>query len=116
MWLLSRCATTDSLTGLSASSARLACTLRVVVLMRDIEHIGADDAGHLAQDGGQTLGIVGLVDVRKVFILRLLAGGVADVVNIEAQRFGEVVEALELQFPKRTKQIQFPIPPAGEQS
>jgi hypothetical protein len=46
--------------------------LRIVVLARDVEHIGADDVGDFGQDRGQTLGVVGLVDVLDVFLLMLL--------------------------------------------
>ena len=40
--------------------------LRVVILARDIEDVGADDVGHVGQDLGQALGVVGLVDVLDV--------------------------------------------------
>jgi hypothetical protein len=46
--------------------------------------------------------------------LCLFAGGIADVVDIETQRFGEIVEALKLHFSKRFKQIQFRVPPADD--
>jgi len=80
---------------------RHARPLGVVILVCDVEDAGADDLRHLRQDGGQALGIVGLVNVGDVFLLCLLALGVANIVDVEAQRLGEIVETLEPQLFKR---------------
>ena len=80
MWLLSRCATTASeMTSLPTlvddrllgDQDRDAGALRVVVLARDVQDVRADDVGHLGQDLGQALGVVGLVDVLDVAVALL---------------------------------------------
>ena len=70
-------------------------TLGVVVLAGHVQDVGADDLGHVGQDLGQALGVVGLVDVLDVALALLFRDRVADVVDVEAQRLGEVVETLE---------------------
>jgi hypothetical protein len=71
--------------------------LGLVVLAGDVEDVGADDVGHIGQDAGQPLGVVGLVDVGDVGGALLGRVGVADIVDVEAQRLGQVVEAVQLQ-------------------
>ncbi len=75
--------------------------LGLVVLAGDVEDVGADHPRHLLQDGGQALGVVGLVDVVDVGPPLRWGPGVADVVDVEAQGLGEVVEAVELEFFQR---------------
>src|SRR5690606_33166946 len=72
-------------------------TLRVVVLAGHVEDVGADDAGHVGQDLGQAVGVVRLIDVLDVALALVLGDRIADVVDVEAQRLGEVVEALQPQ-------------------
>jgi hypothetical protein len=74
--------------------------LRIVVLAGDVEDVGADDVGHVSEDLGQALGVVGLVDVLDVALALLLGDGVADVIDVETERLGEVVEPLELEARK----------------
>ena len=76
-------------------------TLGLVVLAGDVENVGADHVGDLGQDLGQPLGVVGLVDVVDVLAPLRLRLRVADVVDVEAQGLGEVVEAVELELAKR---------------
>jgi hypothetical protein len=73
-------------------------TLRFVVLPGDIENLRTDDRIHIGQYLGQSLSVVHLVDVLDVASLLLLGLGVADIIDIEAQRLGEVVEAMQLKF------------------
>ena len=110
MWLLSRCATTASeitsrpifsTTGCSEIRIVTDRALRIVVLARDVEDVRADDLGHIGQDLGQAVGIVLLVDVLDVAIALFRRHRVADVVDIEAERLGQVVEALKLQARQR---------------
>ena len=60
----------------------------------NVEDIGANDVGHVGQNRGQPFGVVGLVDVGNVGGALLGRVGVADIIDVEAQRFGEVVEAM----------------------
>ncbi len=71
--------------------------LGVVVLAGHVQDVGADDLRHIRQDLGQAIGVVLLVDVLDVATALVLGRGVAHVVDIEAQRLGEVVEALQPQ-------------------
>jgi hypothetical protein len=91
MWLLSRCATTASSCSRTAPDSTLLAggllvdhrllgnedghrrALRIVVLAGDVEDVGADDLGHVGEDLGQAIGVVGLVDVLDV-ALALLFG------------------------------------------
>ena len=72
--------------------------LGVVVLPGDVQHLGADHVGEGGEDVGQSLGVVLLVDVGDVVLL--LPGGfcVTHVVDVEAQRFGQVVEPVQFQL------------------
>src|SRR3546814_2473297 len=63
----------------------------------DVEDVGTDDLGDVGKDLGQPVGVVLFVDVLDVALALVLGDGVAHVVDVEAQRLGEVVEALELQ-------------------
>ncbi|MNC14397.1 hypothetical protein D3C75_621740 [compost metagenome] len=72
--------------------------LRIVVLAGDVEDVRADDLDHIGEDLRQALGIVDLVDVLDVGLLIFRRLGVADVVDVEAQGLGQVVEAMELEF------------------
>ncbi len=74
------------------------CALRIVILPRDVEDVGADDIGHFGEDIGQPLGVVSLVDVLDIFLLMLLAARIADVVDVEAQRLRQVVEPEQLEL------------------
>ena len=71
-------------------------TLRLIVLLGDIEHGGTDHVGEVCQDGGQTLGVVLLIDVSDVVLLFALGFRVADIVDVETQGFGQVVESVKL--------------------
>ncbi|AAW77410.1 hypothetical protein in CLP 5'region [Xanthomonas oryzae pv. oryzae KACC 10331] len=70
------------------------CTLRIVVLTCDIEDVGANDLGHIGQDLRQTISVVLLIDILDVALTLLFGTRITDVVDVEAQRLGEVVEPL----------------------
>ena len=72
--------------------------LGVVVLRSDIENVCADDFGNVRENFCQALGVVDLVDILDIGALVFGAGGITDVVHIETERFGQVIEAIELQF------------------
>ena len=70
--------------------------LRLVVLPGNIQNARAD---HLCQGGqyfGKALGIVLLVDIRNIFLSFLCRLRVANVIDVEAERFCQVVEAVKL--------------------
>ena len=72
--------------------------LRIVVLLGDMQHVRADHLGQLFHDAGQAFGVVLLVDVLDVVALLALGFCVADVVDVEGQRLGQVVEPVEFEF------------------
>ena len=86
---------------------RHAGTLRIVILARDVEDVGTDDVGHVGQDRGQALGVVGLVDVLDVAPALVFRHRIADVVDVEAERLGQVVETLQAQTGDRLDHFQF---------
>lgn len=67
---------------------------RIVVLTGDVNNIGTDDFGHFSEDSCQTIGVVFLVDIFEVLLADVWPFGVADIVNIEGERLGQVVETL----------------------
>jgi hypothetical protein len=75
--------------------------LRIVVLARDIEDVRADDVGHVREDLGQPVGVVLFIDVFDVAITLFRRHRIADIVDVEAERLGQVVETLELQTRER---------------
>ena len=87
----------DSLGGdrLLGDQQRDAGALGIVVLARNVEDVCADQGGDILENAGQALGVVFLVDVFDVFTAMLLALGVTDVVDVEAQRLREVVETVK---------------------
>jgi hypothetical protein len=72
-------------------------TLRVVVLAGHVEDVGTDDLRHIREDLGQAIGVVFLIDVLDVALALVFRDCVADVVDVEAECLGEVVEALQPQ-------------------
>jgi hypothetical protein len=71
--------------------------LRIVVLARDVEDVRADDFGDVGEDLREAIGVVRLVDVLDVALALVLGDRVANVLDVEAERLGQVVETLELQ-------------------
>jgi hypothetical protein len=57
--------------------------------------MGADNIGHVLENLRQTFGVVKLIDIVDISRTLLFGFGVTDVVNIEAQRAGQVVEPVE---------------------
>src|SRR5690554_5054461 len=69
-------------------------TVGLVVLAGNVEDIGADDLDHVWKDLGQTLGIVRLVGVINIGFTLFFGLRVTDIVDIEAQGLGQVVETV----------------------
>lgn len=61
--------------------------LRVIILSCNVEHLCANHVGQGGQNIGQTLRIVLFIDVRDVVPLFSGRFGVADVIDVKAQRF-----------------------------
>ena len=59
-------------------------TLRIIVLLGNVEHRSADHLGQMLHDLGQALGIVLFVNVGDIILLLALRFGIAYVVNIKA--------------------------------
>ena len=72
--------------------------LRLIVLFGDVEHLGPDHVGQGSEDIGQTLRVVLLVDIGDIVLLLPGGLGVAHIVDVEAQRLGQIVEAVKPHF------------------
>ena len=72
--------------------------LGVIILAGDVEDVGADDVRHVAQDFCQPVGIVLFIDVFDVLTARFVADGITNIIHVEAQGLGQVVEPVELEF------------------
>ena len=70
----------------------------VVVLGREVEDSGSDDLCHALEDTLQPFRVVHLIDVSEIFVAVFPALGVADVVYVETQALGKVVEPTEPDF------------------
>ncbi len=66
--------------------------------MGDIENIRPDDVGYVRENLGQAPGVVCLIDVLDVLTPLFRRHGVADVIDVEAQRFCQIVESMEFQL------------------
>ena len=77
---------------------RDAGTMGIVVLMRNIQNVGADDVGDVTQVFGHPRGAVSLVDIADILALLRRRGRIVDVVDvdIEARRLRQVVETVQL--------------------
>ena len=71
-------------------------TLRFVILARHIQDIRPDNGGYISQNLRQPLGIVSLIDVGDVFLALAFGSRVAQVIDIEAERLGQIIETVEL--------------------
>jgi len=60
--------------------------------------IGTDNRRHLSQNLGEAVRRCKPRRCRQCILLRLLALGVADIVDVEAQCLGEVVKTLKLEL------------------
>ena len=69
--------------------------LRLVVLTRDVQNIGADDRAGFAQDLGQPVGVILFVNVGDIAVAVVRGLGVTNIVNTKTQALGQVVEAVQ---------------------
>ncbi|MNI34453.1 hypothetical protein D3C73_884440 [compost metagenome] len=76
-------------------------TLRIVILARHVEDVGADDLSDIGQDLSKPVGVVLFIDVFNVTLTLLFGARVTHVIDVEAQRLGEVVETLQPQARQR---------------
>lgn len=72
--------------------------VRFVVLPSDVQNVGADNASDLVKNFRQPFGVVRLVDVAQIAFLLFGGRDIADIVDIEAERFGQGIKALQAQF------------------
>ena len=72
--------------------------LGVVVLPGDVQHLGADHVGEGGEDQSEPLGVVLFVDIGDVIGEFPGGFGVADIVDIEAERLCQVIEAIQLEL------------------
>ena len=72
--------------------------LRVVILLGNVQHMRTDHLGYPLENAGQSFGVVLLVDVLDVVALLALGFCVADVVDVEGQRLGQVVEPVKFEL------------------
>ena len=72
--------------------------MRLVILTGDIQNVCTNDVDNIGQNLGKPLSIVLFIDVLYVSLLIFRSLGITDVVDIEAQGLGQVVEPMELEF------------------
>lgn len=72
--------------------------LRLVVLFGDIEHLRPDHVRQRRKDLGQAFAVVLPVDIGDIVALFARAAGVADVIDIEAQRLRKIVEPVQIEL------------------
>ena len=85
--------------------------LRVVILLGNVQHMRTDHLGHPLENAGQSFGVVLLVDIFDVVTLFALGLCIADIINVEGQRLGQVVKPVSLSlfcisYPHNTKNPQ----------
>ena len=66
--------------------------------MRNVQDICPNDLGDVRENLPQSLRVVRLIDIFKIFLPVLRRLGETDIVNIETERFGKGVESLKTQF------------------
>ena len=72
-------------------------TLRVIILLGDIQHGGAYHFSYLTKNTGQTLGVILLVNIGDIVLLLPLCFGVAHIIDVKAQGLGQVIKSVQLQ-------------------
>ena len=72
--------------------------LGFVVLPGDVEDVGANHLAGFAQDLREAVGVVFFIDIGDISIFIAVFLRVANIINAQAQAFGEVVESVELDF------------------
>ena len=72
--------------------------LRVVILLGNVQHMRTDHLGHPLENAGQSFGVVLLVDIFDVVTLFALGLCIADIINVEGQRLGQVVEPVKFKL------------------
>ena len=70
--------------------------LRVIILTGNVQNLCADHVGQGGQDFSQSFGIVLFIDIGDVVPLFPRGFGVADIIDVKAQCFGQVVKAVQL--------------------
>lgn len=68
--------------------------------MCDVEDVCVDDFCYVCEDLGEVIGVVLFVDVFDVVLVLFFGYCVVDVVDVEVQGFGQVVEILQVQMGK----------------
>ena len=71
------------------------CALRLVVLLGDAKYFCTDHLGEVGKDIRQTLRVILLVDIRNIVLLLACSLGIAYVVDIKTEGFGQVVKAIK---------------------
>jgi len=83
--------------------------LWLVVLAGDIQNVGADNFGDIGQNLGESFGVIGFIDVSEIAFVLSGRRGVADIVDIEAEGFRQVIESVQAQFgPRHRRHDGFP--------
>ena len=77
---------------------RHAGALWLVILAGDVEYVCANDVYNIGQNLCKPLGVVFFIDVLHICLLVFRRLGIADVVDVEAQGLGQVVEPVKLEF------------------
>ena len=66
----------------------------LVILTGHIQYVGPNNVSYLSQNFSQAVGIVHFIDVGNVLVLLLLGFRVINVIDVKAERFGQIVESV----------------------
>ena len=72
--------------------------LRLVILLGNIQNVRPDHFRNVAEYLGQTVRVVLLVDILYIVSLLSLAFGVADIVDIKAESFRQIIKPVKLEL------------------
>ena len=73
-------------------------TLGIIVLLGNVQHLGADGVCHFLKNAGQSFGAVLFVNIGDVLLPFFLCAGIAHIIHIEAQGFCQVVESVKFKL------------------
>ena len=84
--------------GILGQKQRDGSALRIIILLGNIQNLCADHLRDVRQDLHEAVGIILLIDIGNILLLLALGLGIADVVNVKAQRLCQVIEPIKLQL------------------
>ena len=72
--------------------------LGIIVLLGNIQHLGADGVGYLLENAGEPLRTVLFVNIGDILFPLLFRAGIAHIIHVEAESLRQVVETVKLKL------------------